>query len=132
MIEIAWVNGVGDPEQFHTGTARQLIGRIFTDDQTECLDIDGWTLSFMVKRHLGDADAQALITKTTGDGIEITGLFNANPDTNQQRAVVTLSKSDTVNLFPGIYECELKRTDAGSESILAAGPFPLVRAVHRA
>lgn len=96
------------------------------------IDITGYALSFMLKEAIADLDAAAKITKTTaGGGIAIAGTFNADPDVNMQRATVTIADTDTDSLTPRGYRYELKRTDAGSETILSYGTLTLNRGVHR-
>jgi hypothetical protein len=102
-----------------------------SEDETESLDITGWSLSFMLKRRLEHLDAAALLTKTTPSGITIAGTFNADPDVNTQRATVVIADTETDPLTPGTIYWEFKRTDAGLETPLAGGPVELKRGVHR-
>ena len=119
---------------YYLGTDFAYIFEILNEAETAALDIGGWALSFMVKRDREDSDAAALITKTTGDGaIVIAGVFDAVPATNQQRATVTIADSDTDPTDPamrGTKWWELKRTDAGLETVLADGTVPFRRGVH--
>lgn len=85
----------------------------------------------MVKLAPSDADAAALVTKTTAAGIAIAGAFNSVPGTNAQRATVTVDDTDTATLTAGVRAWELKRTDAGYETVLAYGALTLRRGVHR-
>ena len=94
-------------------------------------DIAGWGLSFMVKRHTSDADAAALLTKTTPTGIVISGTWNATPSVNTQIATVTIADTDTTSVKPGAYFYELERTDAGLETTLAYGVLECVQGVQR-
>ncbi len=101
------------------------------DDETIAIDATGWALSFMVKRRLGDVDADALIVKTTAGGsIAVAGTFNASAASNAQRVTVTLLDSDTVSLTPGLCRYELKRTDSGAETVLSFGVFHIRKSVH--
>lgn len=96
------------------------------------IEITGWTLGWMVKRYKSDADADAILTKTTtGGAIVIAGAFNATPANNAQRATLTLEDSDTASLYPGLYYWELKRTDAGFETVLGYGQMTFIQGVHR-
>ena len=107
---------------------------VFTQlDSTElvALDITTWALSFMVKRYKSDADGSALIAKTTASGIVISGTFDSVPATNTQIATVTMEDTDTTVLADGLFSWELKRTDAGFETVVAFGPFDLIQGVHR-
>ncbi len=96
------------------------------------INITGWALSWMVKRYKSDADAAAILTKTTGGShIAIAGTFNATPANNLQRATLTLVDTDTATLYPGLYHWELKRTDDGFETVLAYGKMVFIQGVHR-
>ncbi len=90
------------------------------------INVSGWTIAFLLKRKLSNADASALITKTAA----VAGTFNSDPDTNTQRATVTIEDSDNVSLTPGLCFWEMKRTDAGFETVLGYGRFNLRRGVH--
>lgn len=95
---------------------------------TQAIDITGWALSWKLK--VRETDAAALITKTVGSGIAITGVFNADPVQNTQRAVVTVTDDDTLNLQTGMRVCELKRMDSGAEVPIAFGPVRVRKGVH--
>lgn len=83
--------------------------------------ITGWALSYMLKRRRTDADADAVLTYTTGAG-EITIV---SPD-----ASVSVPAEDTENLEEAVYFHELKRTDTGFNHVLCDGEVHLRRAVH--
>jgi len=83
----------------------------------------------MVKTNLADADAAAVITKTTGSGIVISGSYHQNPNSNTQVATVSLSAADT-SIAQRSYWWELKRTDSGSETRLAYGLLAVGPTVH--
>ena len=86
--------------------------------------ITGWALSWMVKAAKTDADAAAKVTKTTVSGITIT---NGAGGICQ----VAVSDDDIAALAGGtLYHHELKRTDAGLETVLSFGTFRLRQAVH--
>lgn len=114
------------------GADHQFPCTIYTSNaQTACVNIAGWGLSWKVKRSLDDPDSKSLVTKTTAAGIVISGAFNATPAVNTQLATVTVEDIDTDGLQAGVYHHELKRTDAGFETVLAYGPLTLLRGVHR-
>lgn len=118
--------------QLFQGEDRRYLFTILDVAEAVAIDITTWTLSFMVKRYTSDADASALITKTAAaSGIVISGTFNSVPATNTQIATVTVEDSDTTAIGEGLYHYELKRTDAGFETILAYGAFELIQGVHR-
>jgi hypothetical protein len=90
-------------------------------------DITGYALSFMIKRRRTNLDASALVTKTVAGG----GITIVNGPGG--RADVRLDDADIDDLVGGqLYHGELKRTDAGNETILASGTLILEQAVHHA
>lgn len=107
-----------------------LSFEVFTSSaQTTIEDITGYALSFMVKDDLADLDAAAVLTKTTGSGITITGSYHQNPNSNTQRAVVALTAAN-VTIAQRTYWWELKRTTSGSETRLAYGLLNVGQTVH--
>lgn len=111
------------------GEDRKIKFAIYADTtQTTIQDVSGWALSWKLVSKAGDATA--LLTKTTSGGIAITGVFNASPSVNTQRIEVTIDDVDTDALTPGTKWHELKRTDAGLESVLAFGTFYLHQPAH--
>lgn len=115
------------------GTDFQRVFEIRDDDETAAIDISGWAISWMVKRFKDQADNVALLTKTTTGGhITIGGSFNADPTVNTQRATLSVLDTDTdTAINDGMYWWELKRTDAGFETVLAYGSFECIQGVHR-
>lgn len=111
-------------------TDRTLVFTILDVTELIVTNITGWALSWMLKADKKDLDVRAALTKTTAAGIVISGTFNAVPATNTQVATVTLAAADTKPLAPGLWYYELKRTDAGFETVLAFGKFTLTRGVH--
>ena len=100
-------------------TGEDKVIQFTITDQT----ITGWALSWMVKRRATDADANALITKTTAaGGITITGANTCE---------VALTDDDSSTLRADTYRHELKRTDAGLETVLSSGACTFRQAVHR-
>lgn len=98
--------------------------------ETASIDITGMTLSFMVKSSLDDADSAARLTIPA----VISGIFNSVPATNTQRATVTILDSNTDDATVWSAETdyyELKRMDAGLETVIAYGLFILLRGVQR-
>jgi len=114
------------------GTDLTRVFHIKDEAEAVSIDITGWALSWMLKRYTSDADASAILTKTTAAGaIVIAGTFNSDPDVNTQRATLTLTDDATAALYPGLYHWELKRTDDGYETVLAYGRMTLIQGVHR-
>lgn len=123
---------IGDADGWYVGEDKLLSFTIYTSTaKTAAKDITGWALSWKLRRKKPDADPALLTKATGGSGITITGTFNADPALNTQRAVVTIADTDTDGLGAGSYWHELKRTDAGSETVLAQGIAVLKQPVHR-
>ena len=85
-------------------------------------DITSWTIAFVVKEALGGSTA---ISKSTSSGITIT---NAGKGIIQ----ITIAKANTSGLTLSTdlddgegYVWEVRRTDSGSELVLAKGNFIL-------
>ena len=114
--------------EWFIGTDHQFEFGPVLDGDGVPVNITGWTLSWMLKRRLSDLDANALLTKTP----VISGSYSATIALNTQRATVTVADTDTDAFVARTdYRHELKRTDAGSESVLAYGTAVLKRGVHR-
>jgi len=102
-----------------------LTSFIGADHQFVCTEsaatvMTGWALSFRLKRHASDADADALLTLTTPTAVSISGAV----------ATINVADTDTDGIAPGTVQWELKRTDAGAETVLGYGPYRLVRGLH--
>lgn len=109
--------------QFFTGEDKILSFTIYQSDGSTAQNITGWSLSWMVKADKTDEDDEALVTKS-GAGVTIT-----NGAAGQ--CSVTVEDSDIAALVGGTrYYHELKRTDAGLETVLSYGTFRLTQAVH--
>lgn len=117
--------------ELKVGENRQYTYTIKNGAQTAVVDITGWTLSWMVKKRVTDTDANAILTKTTtAGGIAISGIFNADPLLNTQKATVSIADTDTNGKTPGEYAVELKRMDVGAKTPLAEGRLRLLKGVH--
>jgi hypothetical protein len=114
------------------GVDHTFTFEILNEAEDAAINVTGVTLSWMLKRNVNHDDADALLTKTTSAGITITGVYNAIVATNTQRVVVTIADSDTDAIKAGIWRYELKRMDAGNETIYAYGKLTLTRSVHHA
>ena len=120
------------------GEDKQIRFPVYDDDNDGIpLDVSGYAMTWILRKK-DTASDPALLTKTTGAGITVTGTFDVDPDVNTQRVVVTLADTDmatdlgVVIIPPLKYRYSLKRTDAGSETILAFGNFVLREATARA
>jgi hypothetical protein len=112
-------------DDFYTGEDKTLTVTIYQADGTTAQNITGWTLSYTWKKALSDPDAAAVLTKTTSSGIALT-----TPGSGI--CTITIADTDTDALTARTYVHELKRTDAGSETVLTTGTVVLQQAVHRA
>lgn len=121
-------DGIETALSYWLGTDKSYDFTVYTTDaKTVIRNVTGYTTHFMVKRRLTDTDANAIISATG----TVSGTFNASPTVNTQIITVTLVDTDTdTEIAPGDGVWELKRTDAGSEAILAFGHINLRRAVH--
>lgn len=115
------VVNIGD--EYFTGEDKALLFSI-TDASDDPQDITGWAISWMVKRRKTHPDADAIVVKTVGSGITLT-----SPTTGVLS--ITVSDTDVAAIVGGnLYYHELKRTDAGFETVLSQGQFVLNQAVH--
>lgn len=96
------------------------------DSSEAPVDISGWTIKLLVR--LLETTAEPLLEKTAS----ISGSFNADRNVNTQRAVVEVADTELSedDFDPRIYRYSFKRTDDGSETILAYGNFRLQRATQ--
>ncbi len=112
-------------DSYFTGEDKSLVFTIYQANGTTAQNITGWALSWMVKRNATDADGAALVTKTTAGG----GVVLTTPASGI--CTVTVEDSDIATIVGGnAYAHELKRTDAGAETVLSYGSFVLTQAVH--
>lgn len=88
------------------------------------VDIAGWAVLFNVR------ESDRASTDVLSKAAPISGTYNADPDVNTQRAIVTLTDTETAALSAKRYRYSFKRTDDGSETILAFGPFVPQRATQ--
>jgi hypothetical protein len=114
--------------EYWLGTDKNFEFTVYTSSaQTVIREVTGYTTSFMVKKQPDDSDASALITASG----TVSGTFNSAPGTNTQKITVTIADDTTdTEIPPGVAYWSLKRTDAGSERVLAFGTINLRRAVH--
>jgi hypothetical protein len=115
---------IDEQDDLFIGEDKSLIITVYQSDKRTRQNILGWSLSWMLKTSLSDVDGSALLTKTTNSGISLT-----TPSTGV--CTVTIADTDTDGLTPGKYFHELKRTDAGAETVLSHGRCVLRRGVHR-
>lgn len=120
-------HNIESSDEWFLGEDKSLIFTIYQSDGSTAQNIAGWSMSWMLKRHRDDEDAEALITKTTSSGIALTTPASGI-------CTVTVADTDTETspeVGEGNYFHELKRTDAGFETVLSFGRCRLRRGVHR-
>lgn len=99
---------------------RRLIATVAADGVA--VDLTGIPLTFMVKRRIDDADADALITKTTAGGITAADQSAPPPGGTRGVAYIALDEADT-GALDGRYYWELAADDPVGAVTLAAGGF---------
>lgn len=111
-------------DQYFTGEDKSIVFTI-TQANGTAQNITGWSLSWLVKRYATDPDVSAFITKTTaGGGIVLTTPLSGI-------CTITVTDDDVANISGGrSYVHELKRIDAGAETVLSYGPFKLQQSAH--
>jgi len=115
-------------DRWFRGEDKRLQFVIYADaSRAEVADASGFALSWKLASALGGT---ALVTKTTGSGISVSGTFNADPALNTQVVEVAVDDTDTDGLTTGTLWHELKRTDAGLEAVLAHGRATILAPVH--
>lgn len=110
-------------DDWFKGEDKQLVYTIYQSDGTTAQDVTGWSLSWRLKRRKTDADAATLLTKTTSSGIALTTPASGI-------VTVSIADTDTDGISAGIAYHELKRTDAGAETVLTFGSAYLRDGVH--
>ncbi len=89
------------------------------DANAAAVNITGWELGWVLRESAADSDS--LASKSVGAGITIT-------DGPGGICEVAITDADTDNLDPGTYVYALRRTDEGSEQVLAYGDAVLRQA----
>lgn len=94
------------------------------DDDGVAVDITGWAVEWVVRKHKGD-QGTALLSKTAGSGIILTTPASGI-------LTVAVADTDTDGIPAGTYYYTLWRTDAGVEVELAFGEAVLRQPAKRA
>lgn len=122
---MALVDHITEDDDLYVGEDKSLVFTVYQSDGTTAQNITGWTLSYMWKRSPSAADSAAVLTKTTAaGGIVLTTAASGI-------CTVTIADTDTDSITPGTLYHELKRMDAGNETVLTTGTVLLQRAIHR-
>ena len=95
-------------------------------------NIAAFAMTFDIRR--SPSSTTALLSKTVGSGLTVSGVFNSVLATSTQVVTLTVADTDiTTAIFGtrgGDFYYSLKRTDAGSETILAHGTIKIERATQ--
>jgi len=118
-------NNITADDHFFAGEDKQLVFDIVTSTGAT-QTMTGWALECVFRRSAA-ASAVAFTTATTALGTITIGNGSGTDD----RATVTLTDDLTVGLVTGTYFYTLRRTDAGSEQVLAYGTMELLKAATR-
>ena len=113
---------IGDDQHVFIGEDRTINIDVNQADGTTAQNMNGWALTWELTEKQGDTTI--LVSKTVGSGITI-----GDGDATDDRAAVTFADTDTESgSLPGgagLYWHVLRRTDAGSEAVIAYGSFLL-------
>lgn len=107
---------------FYKNTNFQLDFMVEKDGAPD--NIAGWNMSCLIKKRATDADASAVLTKTTAAG----GILVIDGPTGHGR--VQFAPADTVNLAAGFYFYEIKRTDTGLQTVIVPGKNAPAASLH--
>lgn len=97
------------------------------------IDLTGASLWFTVKKNSTHKDLQALIQKTTDDGIDLAYQGVATPsgaDTTGQ-ATIYLVPADTIKIVPGTYYYDVQMMISGIVTTLVSGDIEITADVTR-
>ena len=111
-------------DHYFAGEDKTLVFDI-VDVNGAAQTMTGWALEWVVRRSA--SSTTATLTKTTGAGT----VALSNGSGTDDRATVTITDDDTLNLVTGTYVYALRRTDAGSEQVLAFGTLELLKPATR-
>lgn len=109
---------------YFLGEDKQLVFDV-VDSAGAAQTMTGWALEWVLRRTA--ASTTAVLTKNTSGGT----VAISNGSGTDDRATVTITDDDTVDLVAGDYEYALRRTDSGNEQILAYGTLTLQKAATR-
>jgi hypothetical protein len=118
-------SNVTGEDQFFAGEDKILSYEIFAAGSTTLMEnVSSFDLRWELRRW--GPNGASVVVKTSGNGIAVAGVYNADRALNTQRVVVSLADTDTDALAAGRYACALKRMDDGLEAILSHGQVDLL------
>lgn len=113
-----------DDDRWYTNSDFVINCFIKQADGVTAQNVSGYTFSWLLKKRAADADASAILTKTTVSGITIV-------DAPAGHVRITIANGDTDGTVKsGMYLHELKRTDTGFEVVVVSGLAKLLRSAH--
>lgn len=135
---MAYVQDIGftDDDAFYIGDDKVLSFRVWSGTAAEIeagtatpMDVTGQSFAWALKRN-ADLEEELIQKATGGEGITITGAYNADRALNTQRVEVQIDRADTydddtpaVVVRRGRYVHALRRTDTGFSGIVTEGKF---------
>ena len=100
--------------------ADQQFRFTIVDSSGNAQTMTGWALEWVLRR-LSPSSSTAVLTKNTSGGTIVISSGSGTDD----RATVTVTDDDTLNIPAGTYHYAIRRTDAGNEQVLAFGTAEL-------
>lgn len=123
MAKTATIGG-GDDARVFVGEDKTISLEVLDADDIP-VNITGFTLLLDVR--LTDTAAAPALLSISGS---VSGTYSATRSANTQRASFTLTDTQTGTLSARQYRYSIKRTDDGSETVIAVGPFIVERATQ--
>ena len=105
---------LGLDNTFCVGDDKNLDLEVLDDDDVP-VDITGWTGTYDMRE--SDHAAAAILSISTS----VTGVYNADRETNTQRLRTAFARTQTSLLQPGLYRYSIRRTTSGSSTVLRFG-----------
>lgn len=127
-----------EDDEIFVGEDKFFYFEVWDDDQDPPVLLDASTMTDIVWfLRKNDTTTSVLLSKSLGSGIDVIGVFNADPVVNTQRVRLILLDTDTwpddgKPIKPGSYRHSLKRRGDGIDTILSFGDFVLREATARA
>ena len=115
------ITKLGDIGRFCVGDDIDVVLEVLNPLTGIPVDVSGWTSQLVISKSVTSA---ALLTASG----TVSGAYDADRETNTQRITYPLVDTDTANLKAGDYVFSARRTNAGSERVLAFGPCLVERA----
>ena len=112
---------IGGSGSLFVGEDKSLIIEVL-DSLGVPVNVSGWSIIFDIRKK--DSSPEAILSKTP----TVQGVYNATRSVNTQRVAVQLTSANMDLFKEATYRHSLKRTDSGSETVLAWGNFVVQKA----